>query len=419
MAAMPLPFLFGRLFGLLSLIVLATGIWFVVDWLDEDLRSDAWLWTGAALIALSLFGRLPMMLMFRKEQDRSLDMPQGTVEAVGGAGGSRIHIECFGPKDGKPIVLTHGWGLNRTIWARTIRNLSQHYKVVVWDLPGLGKSSRPLDGVYSLERFACDLKSVLTLADGQPAILVGHSIGGMTILTLARDHPELFRREVAGVALVNTTSMMPLRTALMDKFLLAARKPLIEPMLRVEIWLSPVMSFMNWVGYMNGTAHLLARFFGFGDHPSRQEVDHVARLSAKHPAGVQAKGMCAMLRWDAEEVPARLQVPTLVIGGKRDLLTRFEASEFMAQAAPQGELETMEEAGHCGLLELSELYDECLHRFSERVFDRIDQLNKARHADQLRRSPEIWDEAHRENRTWDDEAPSRRADEDGRPHGRA
>ncbi len=52
-------------------------------------------------------------------------------------------------------------------------------------------------------------------------MLVGHSIGGMTIQTLARDHPELFGREVVGVVLLNTTYTNPLKTMILPRLMQA------------------------------------------------------------------------------------------------------------------------------------------------------------------------------------------------------
>ena len=91
--------------------------------------------------------------------------------------GSELQIEFYGPEDGPPIVLTHGWGLDTREWNYLKRDLSGVFRLIVWDEPGLGKSTRPSNRDYSLENLARALEAVLGLAGDKPAILLGHSIG--------------------------------------------------------------------------------------------------------------------------------------------------------------------------------------------------------------------------------------------------
>jgi pimeloyl-ACP methyl ester carboxylesterase len=387
---MPLPFLLNRLAGLISLAILLTGVWFVADWVDRDLRSDAWLYAGSVLVALSLFGRVPVNLLFRKaDGPRPGDLPTGEIDTVTGAGGARLHVECFGPRDGRPVVLTHGWGMDRSVWSGMVRTLSKRHRVIVWDLPGLGRSGRPYDGCYSLERFAEDLRHVMIAAVDRPALLVGHSIGGMTILSLCRHRPEMFGREVAGVALLDSTGRTPGLAASGPPWLGLIESGMARPLLRLSVWLSPLFHLGAWASYLNGTAQLVARATGFGDDPPREAVDHVALLQARHAPSVQAKGALAMLRWDAPQVPETLPVPALVVSGGRDLLTPPEAGRAVAAAAPLGEFMLVEEAGHAGFLELPEVYERAVLRHAEAVFARADRTSRPLHADVLRRREQI------------------------------
>jgi pimeloyl-ACP methyl ester carboxylesterase len=82
--------------------------------------------------------------------------------------------------------------------------------VIVWHHRGLGQSKVESTGAVQLSNMAEDLRTVMRYAGDRPAVLVGHSIGGMTILTLLRDHPEVFQPQVAGVVLLNTTHTNPL-----------------------------------------------------------------------------------------------------------------------------------------------------------------------------------------------------------------
>src|SRR5690606_21221628 len=154
-------------------------------------------------------GRFPALwLVARPDLRRSRPVRHGG-RLVEGVDGARLYVEEEGA--GPTVLLTHGWGLDRTIWRSTRADLRGRFRLVAWDLPGLGLSRPGPQAPPSLSRFAEDLRA-LVLARGEPVGLVGDSIGGMIIQTLARDHPKLFGREVAGIVLLNTTYTDPPRT---------------------------------------------------------------------------------------------------------------------------------------------------------------------------------------------------------------
>ena len=119
--------------------------------------------------------------------------------------GSDLHVEFYGPEDGILIVLTHGWGLHGGEWNYLKRELAGDFRLIVWDEPGLGDSTRPTSRDYSINNLARSLEAVLALAGGKPAILLGHSIGGMIILTFCRLFPSALGSRVSGLVLSHTT----------------------------------------------------------------------------------------------------------------------------------------------------------------------------------------------------------------------
>src|SRR5205823_2758745 len=108
---------------------------------------------------------------------------------IPGPGGSSLRVEAMGPPDGPTIILTHGWGLNSTVWWYARQALGRRYRIVVWDLPGLGRSRLFADGKVTVDRFAQALGAVIEEAGPGPVVLVGHSIGGMISQTLWRACP--------------------------------------------------------------------------------------------------------------------------------------------------------------------------------------------------------------------------------------
>jgi len=89
------------------------------------------------------------------------------------------------------VVLVHGIADSGLCWARLAEALEAHYDVVMFDARGHGESARP--GSYSFGEHVRDLVGVLETLDVQPAVLVGHSMGGAHVAAVAAEHPALVR----------------------------------------------------------------------------------------------------------------------------------------------------------------------------------------------------------------------------------
>lgn len=367
---MPLLFIVGFLFTLGSLALLGLSAWLLGDWYagetllvegERVFRREDWrLWLGLALLAWSFLGRWPVLWLTAKPDRRPADLGRRGSTVVDGATGAKLHVESSGR--GPALVLTHGWGMDATIWNSLVDRLSGDHRLITWDLPGLGRSE--IDSrQFSLETMAADLRRVIAFAR-EPVVLVGHSIGGMIIQTLARDHRDLFGLRVKGVVLFNTTHTNPLRTMVLSKLALALQKPLLEPLFRLMIPLKPLVRLAAWQGYLSGSAHLAHRL-GFGPDVTRSELDHTTRLSIRNPPDVLARGNLAMFRWDATGALSGLPCPVLVVGGDIDILTKCEAGERIADSA-DAEFTVVPRANHMGFLEQEDVYETALRDFLRR-----------------------------------------------------
>jgi pimeloyl-ACP methyl ester carboxylesterase len=243
------------------------------------------------------------------------------------------------------IILTHGAGANRTSWYYVIRALSRRFQVIVWDMTGLGHSQKPRRGDYSLERHAQDLEAVLGLAGGQAAVLVGHSMGGMVLLTFCRVFPEHLGTRVRGLALVDTSYTNPAHTTTASGFIRAIQTPVLEPLLHITAWLAPVVWLMSWLGYLNGSSHLIGMLFGFAGSQTRGQLHLATRYNPLAWPGVQAHETLAMFRYDATEVLGSIRIPALVFTGHLDRLIVAETALFMRDHLPKGFLKHLEPAG--------------------------------------------------------------------------
>ena len=278
--------------------------------------------------------------------------------------GSELQVEFYGPEDGPPIVLTHGWGLDSREWNYLKRDLSDDFRLIVWDEPGLGKSTRPTNRDYSLENLARDLEAVLALAGDKPAILLGHSIGGMITLTLCGLSPALLGGRVIGLVLTHTTPTNPVRTTSGAGFFTAIEKPVLVPLMYLTIGLSPLVWLMNWLSYLNGSAHLSTKQSSFGGTETWEQIDFFTRFQPEASPAVMARGMLGMMRYDATQTLARISVSTLVVAGDRDSVTKPEASERIRSGIPAARLITLAPAKHLGLIEHHTRYAEVVREFA-------------------------------------------------------
>ena len=281
--------------------------------------------------------------------------------------GTALHVEFYGPPDAPPVVLTHGWGADGTEWHHLRKALAGKYRLIVWDLPGLGLSTPPGTHDFSLEKLARDLEAVLGLAGERPAVLVGHSIGGMTMLTFCRLFPEALGTRVAGLVLTHTTYTNPARTMKPTWLMPVLQKPLLEPLCHLTVALAPLVRVMNVLSYLNGSAHWSTHRSSFAGTETRGELEMVTRYAVKASPAVIARGTLGMFGYDATGVLAGVTVPTLVVVADRDTTTVPQAGVRIARGIPGARLVTLAPARHMGLLERHDEFAGVVGEFCDRV----------------------------------------------------
>jgi pimeloyl-ACP methyl ester carboxylesterase len=288
----------------------------------------------------------------------------GTVQTIMRPDGSEIRVECYGPADARPIIWTHGWGANSTEWFYQKRYLTDRFRLIVWDIPGMGLSKKPDNDDFRMEILAADLEAVLTIAGSRPALLVGHSIGGMITLTFCKMFPDMLESRIAGIVLAHTTYTNPVRTTQMAALYTAIEKPVIIPLIYLTIALWPLAWLMNWMSYFNGSAHRSTHKTSFAGNETRGQLDFCARFMPHARPDVLARGMLGMIAYDATDVLPGITVPTLVIVGDKDTTTLPEAGEFIAGHVPGAEAVTLTPARHMGLMEHHDRFDRLVADFA-------------------------------------------------------
>lgn len=361
---------------ILSLIILAAAVYLLWSWNDGRMvrdvagglrleREDWRLWSGLGLLAWSFLGGRILPLIIAKPDTRRTRATWGDGRIVTSRTGSSLWIESHGPAGAPPIIITHGWGMDSTFWCYAKQDLTDRFRLILWDLPGLGRSKASARDRIAVAAFAADLATVIEESGARPVVLVGHSIGGMTIQTLVRDHPQLESR-IAGVVLLHTTYTNPLETMMFSRLLRALQRPVLEPAMKLTIALGPLVWLSNWQSYLSGWSHLAHRS-GFGADVTRSQLEHVTLLATRNRPAVLARGDLATLYWDATNALRDLSAPVLVVGGDKDIVTKLEANRAIAGQTQLATLQVVEGANHMAPMERADIYNRMIADFALRV----------------------------------------------------
>ena len=338
----------------------------------------AFLVGGGCLLGWGLLGGLVGQGLARVVQARPVpgvggvvDAPRpertGTPHTIDRPDGSKIHVETYGPPDAPPIVFVHGWAGNSTAFFYPKMDLTDRFRLILWDEPGLGLSKQPDNNDFSMEKFARDLQAVLTFAN-RPAILVGHSIGGMILLTYCRLFREVLRSQVAGLALVHTTYKDPTQTMKGAAVYAPLKKPVLIPMMHVTIALYPLFWGLTWLSYLNGSLRRSTAKASFAGTETEAQLKFCTAWFLHARPDVVARGMLGMMAFDETATLPGIEIPTLVVVGDQDETCLPSAGKFMAETIPGAELATLAPARHLGLIEQHRAFDPLLARFSESCF---------------------------------------------------
>ncbi|MET7742371.1 alpha/beta hydrolase [Streptomyces sp. NPDC005385] len=239
------------------------------------------------------------------------------------ADGATLHVEVHGPEGAPAVVLAHGWTCSTAFWAAQIRDLAVDHRVVAYDQRGHGRS--PASELCSTEALADDLEAVLaaTLAPGEKAVLVGHSMGGMTLMA-ASTRPR-FREHAAAALLCSTGS-----TRLVAESRVV---PLRAGRLRTRVT-GAVLGSRAPLGPVTPVARRILKYATMGAGSSPLMVDACARIVHACPRTVRHAWSAVLESLDLDHGVRELRVPTAVIAGTADRLTPVVHARALVAALP-------------------------------------------------------------------------------------
>jgi pimeloyl-ACP methyl ester carboxylesterase len=293
------------------------------------------------------------------EADEPFGQLHGRALTVLADDGVPLHAEINGPDDAPvTIIFSHGYALSQNVWHYQRRDLAGSSRCVFWDQRGHGQSGDPGQESCTIPQLGEDLHAVLqaTAPGDTPVVLVGHSMGGMTIMALARQHPELFGTKVIGVVLISTLAGGVDPTIWIPVVLRPIARQAAAPVLRGVSRGLPASLVERGRQAGGDLAFLGTRYVAFGDPSvSPAVVDFLERIIRATRVGVVAAFYLALLRHDERAALGILgQVPVTVIAGESDRLVSLAQSQEMAEQIPGAELVRVSAAGHAVILERPE-----------------------------------------------------------------
>ncbi|MBV9292343.1 MAG: alpha/beta hydrolase [Frankiales bacterium] len=283
--------------------------------------------------------------------------------------GVRLHVEVDGDESAPlTVVFVHGFTLSLDCWHFQRRDLPDVGRLVFYDQRSHGASGRSPRKHSTIDQLGKDLHAVLdAVAPRGPVVLVGHSMGGMTILALADQHPELFGERIVGVALVGTAAGAFAETIFgIPGVVGRAIRPVAPGVIRAANRRAALLERGRKAG--SDVAFLLTRQLSYGDNAPPSLVAFMERMLANTPVEVMTEFFDTFLSHDKLDALGVLSdLPTIIVCGDRDRLTPPHNSQEMADALPDAELVMVRGAGHMVMLEQPNTVNEALRRLIGRV----------------------------------------------------
>ncbi len=279
--------------------------------------------------------------------------------------GLQLHWRAVG--SGPLMVCNNGVGVSTFFWKYLVDHFRDRYTVVLWDYRAHGRSARGIDPAQAdltVARHAEDLHSILSAVapDGEPAILVGHSMGCQVSLEYRRLHPA---RSHAIILMLGTAGRA------LDTFFDWGHFPKVFGAVhRLAFSIGPRLNDTIRPILESPLAWEFARRFALVDpYYTRREdlvpyMDHLASIDIR----VFLETALQLNQHDAWDLLPTLDRPLLVIAAEKDDFTPMWCSQKIVDSTPDAELLVLADGSHAALIEQPETINHRIDRFlRERV----------------------------------------------------
>lgn len=249
--------------------------------------------------------------------------------------GVRIYTREEGPRNGQLAVLIHGWSSSWYALSPLLPLMARRFRCVAVDLPGYGNSPR-LEQRTTIPRYAELIAQLIReLSDG-PVVLVGHSMGGMTSLTVALRYPELVERMVL---------LCPTVSGRLSNFI----NLFISPITMLERFRAASMLVSALEPFMVSVTDRLMRPASFAERTTISQEDYARlRADARRPGQGRVRAECywAMRANDLRGRLSAVETPSLVIWGAEDNTVPLRDASVVADELKNADLRILPGAGH-------------------------------------------------------------------------
>lgn len=311
---------------------------------------------GAAALAAAATGVVVERRVVRKRRAGSQGVERFTSlrsepVMVKADDGIMLHAEVDdGP--GPTLVFVHGYSLNLDCWYFQREAFRGEHRMVFYDQRSHGRSERSSLENATIDQLGQDLRAVIEqLVPDGPLVLVGHSMGGMSIMAFAESCPELFADRVQAVALISTTAgeLHPHRVVgklLPDGVGDFAVPRVVSALARAPELVDSARRRGSNVGFVVGD------FLAFGKEVPVELVEFLDEMLAATPFEVLAQFFPGLSTHDKYAALERIATkPAVVICGTADRLTPISHSRRLVKLMPGIELVESRGAGHMVILE--------------------------------------------------------------------
>lgn len=249
------------------------------------------------------------------------------------------------------VVFCHGYALNLDSWHFQRLSMQGRVRCVYWDQRGHGRSESGVAGHNAIPQLGRDLARVIQeVAPAGPLVLVGHSMGGMTVMSFARQFPEVVRDRVAGVALIATSSGDLGGINLGLDRLGRALTRLAPRALNLLVRTQSLVERTRRIG--SDLEEVIVKRWSYASDVDEELVDFTARMIAATRLDTVNSFLPQFSTHDeAAGLAVLTGLPALVLTGDKDLMIPPEHSLVIADTLPECEYAVIKDAGHLVMLE--------------------------------------------------------------------